>query len=109
MTRRFFRFRSDGLWQPGIAHQQYALFQEYGLQAVTVEPLTWVTTDDATIRPVSSFVEGMLLAKDQGVVTVEEAERWIAALEDAMRGSRFFHAVTYFSPPAQSRWRADSR
>ena len=52
--------------------------------------------DYETIRPVSSFVEGMLLAKDQRVVTAEEAERWVAALEDAMRDSRFFHAVTYF-------------
>ena len=66
VTRRFFRFRSDGLRQPGIAHQQYALFQEAGLRAVTVEPLTWVTTDYETIRPVSSFVEGMRLAQGPG-------------------------------------------
>jgi ubiquinone/menaquinone biosynthesis C-methylase UbiE len=96
VTRRFLRFRSDGLRQPGIAHQQYELFQEAGLHAVTVEPLTWVTTDYETIRPMSSFIEGMRLAQDQGVVTAEEAERWITALEDAMRTGRFFHAVTYF-------------
>jgi ubiquinone/menaquinone biosynthesis C-methylase UbiE len=32
VTGRFFRFRSDGTQQPGIAHQQYALFREGVIQ-----------------------------------------------------------------------------
>jgi hypothetical protein len=31
-----------------------------------------------------------------GVVTAEEAEQWIQALERAMRNGRFFHAVMWF-------------
>lgn len=96
ITRRFFRFRNQGIQQPDIAHRQYALFQEYGLKDVVVEPLTWVTTDYETIRPLSNFIEGMRLAQQQEIVTDSDAVVWIAYLEDAMRAGRFFHAVTYF-------------
>lgn len=96
VTHRFFRFRSAGIRQPDIAHRQYALFREYGLRDIEVEPLTWVTTDYETIQPVSHFIEGMCLAQQQGVVTTEEATQWIASLEGAIQTGRFFHAVTYF-------------
>jgi len=96
ITRRFFRFRNEGMQQPDIAHRQYALFQEYGLRDVVVEPLTWVTTDYETIRPLSRFIEGMRLAQQQEVVTDSEAAEWITYLERAMQTGSFFHAVTYF-------------
>ena len=96
VTRRFFRFRNDGMRQPGIAHQLYGLFKEYGLKDVRVEPLTWVATDYETIRPVAHYIEGMHAAQQFGVVSAEEAERWIAYVEDAIRNDRFFRAMTYF-------------
>jgi ubiquinone/menaquinone biosynthesis C-methylase UbiE len=96
VTQRFFRFRSDGLRQPGIAHRMYALFKANGLSDVQVEPLTRVTTDYETLRPVAHFIEGMRSAQQQGVVTEEEAELWIAALEEAIQTGRFFHAMTSF-------------
>lgn len=85
VTRRFFRFRSDGMQQSGIAHQQYALFKEYGLTDVMAEPLTRITTDYETIRQSSGFIEGMHLAQQYDAVTAEEAQRWITYLEEAMR------------------------
>ena len=96
VTRRFFRFRNDGMRQPDIAHRLYALFQEAGLSQVHVEPLIRVTTDYETIRPVAHFLEGMRVAQERGVVTREEAEHWITFLEGAMRTERFFHAMTWF-------------
>ncbi|GHO85867.1 hypothetical protein [Dictyobacter formicarum] len=58
--------------------------------------MTWVTTDYETIHPLARFVEGMRLAQHHEVVTVEEATKWIAYLEEAMHTGRFFHSVTYF-------------
>lgn len=96
ITRRFLRFRSDGIRQPGIAHRMYALFKEGNLIDVQVEPLTRVTTDYETFRPVAHFIEGMRSAQRQGVVTAEEASLWIAALEASIDAGRFFHAMTSF-------------
>ncbi len=96
VTRRFFRFRNDGMRQPGIAHRMYGLFKAAGLIDIHIEPLTRVTTDYETMRPVARFIEGMREAQRWGVVTGEEADQWIAALEEAIHTGRFFHAITWF-------------
>ncbi len=96
VTRRFFRFRNDGMRQPGIAHRLYALFKEFGLTDVGVEPLTRIATDYEVIRPVAHYIEGMRTAQEHGVVTAEEAEQWITYMESTIQHDRFFHAMTYF-------------
>ncbi len=96
VTRRFLRFRNDGMCQPGIAHCLYRLFKEAGLVDVQVTPMTRVTTDYETIRPVSQYIEGMREAQLNDVITRGEADQWIAALEEAIRTGRFFHAITFF-------------
>ena len=96
ITRRFLAFRNGTLQQPGIAHQLYAFFKEYGLIDVYVEPIVQATTDYETIHPVSMLAEGMRVAQQHGVVTAAEADRWIAAFEDDIRHGRFFHAMNYF-------------
>lgn len=96
VTRRFFRFRNDGMRQPDIGHRLYALFKDAGLHDVQVEPLARLTTDYETIRPVAHYIEGMRLAQSCGVVTAQEAEQWIVTLEEAMRTGRFLHAVMWF-------------
>jgi ubiquinone/menaquinone biosynthesis C-methylase UbiE len=96
VTRRFFRFRNDGMRQPDIAHRLYALFMDAGLLDVQVEPLARLTTDYEMIRPVAHYIEGMRTAQSCGVVTAEEAEQWILSLEEGMRTGRFFHAIMWF-------------
>ena len=96
VTRRFFRFRNDGMRQPGVAHRLYALFKDAGLVDVQVEPMARVTTDYETIRPVAHYIEGMRLAESCGIVSAVEAEQWIVALEEAMRTGRFFHVMMWF-------------
>jgi ubiquinone/menaquinone biosynthesis C-methylase UbiE len=96
VTRRFLRFRNDGMRQPGIAHHLYALFKDAGLLDVQVEPLTRLTTDYEMIRSVAHYIEGMQLAQSCGIVTAQEAEQWILSLDEAIRTGRFFHAMTWF-------------
>jgi ubiquinone/menaquinone biosynthesis C-methylase UbiE len=96
VTRRFFQFRNEGIRQPDIAHRLYALFKEAGLVDIQVFPLTRITTNYDTIRPVARFIEGMEDAYANEVVTKEETEQWIAAFEKAITTGRFFHAITSF-------------
>jgi ubiquinone/menaquinone biosynthesis C-methylase UbiE len=96
VTRRFFRFRNDGIRQPDIAHRQYALFKAHGLIDVQVEPMTRITTDYEIMRPLVRFAESMRAAQEYGAVTKEEADLWIAYLEEAVRTERFFHSMTWF-------------
>ncbi len=96
VTERFFHFRASGIRQPGIAHQMYALCKDQGLIDIQVEPLTWISTDYEQVHPLLRFVEGMRLAQEHGIVTREEAESWIAHVEESASNGRFFHAITYF-------------
>ncbi|MGH2558967.1 MAG: methyltransferase domain-containing protein [Thermomicrobiales bacterium] len=96
VTRRFLAFRNATLQQAGIAHQLYALFKEFGLEDVSVEPVTQVSTDYEAINRVALFDGGMRVAQEHGVIGQDEADRWIAYVEEAARTGRFFHAMTYF-------------
>lgn len=96
VTRRFLTWRSDTLAQGGVAHRLYAWYRDLGLDDVMVEARTRVATDYAAINGVMHYDGGMLIARDEGVVTAEEAARWIAYVEEAGRTGRFFCAITYF-------------
>lgn len=95
ITRRFLAFRSDGLAQGDIAHRLYGLFREAGLVDVAVEGMVNVSTDYETAK-MFRYVEGMRTSQEYGVVTQEEADRWIAYLEEAGRQGRFFSSYTHF-------------
>lgn len=96
VTRRFLAFRNATLQQAGIAHRLYALFKEFGLEDVSVEPVTQVSTDYEAINQVARIDGGMRVAQEHGVISQDEADRWIAFVEEAARTGRFFHAMTYF-------------
>lgn len=63
---------------------------------MTVEAITQVTTDYETIRPFTRLAEGMRTAQEHGHVTIEEADKWIAHIEEVNRAGRFFHELTSF-------------
>lgn len=96
VTRRFLAWRSDTLASGGVAHQLFAWYRELGLEDVRVEPMTRISTDYETLNSVMHFDGGMRIAQSEGVVTQDEADHWIAALEEAGRAGRFFCALTYF-------------
>ncbi|MFN8516041.1 MAG: hypothetical protein U0841_26340 [Chloroflexia bacterium] len=63
---------------------------------MAVEPLTQVTTDYAEIRPTADLLGGIRLAQRHGAVSADEADRWSAALEEAIQQGTFFHAMSHF-------------
>lgn len=96
VTRRFLRFRASGMASSDIAHRLYGIFRGLGVQEVTVEAQTAITTDYDAINAVMHFDGGIRFAAEHGAVTADEAEQWIAAVEQAAREGRFFAALTYF-------------
>lgn len=95
LTRRFLAWRSDTLAQGGVAHRLYGWYRELGLAEVAVEATTRISTDYAAINSVMHYDGGMRVAQREGIVTPEEADRWIAYVEEAGRTGRFFCALTY--------------
>lgn len=96
VTRRFLDFRAATLQQGGIAHQCFRLFQECGLSDVTAEPMVHLSTDYVAINRVMHYDGGIRRAAEHGIVTHEEAERWVAAVEEAAQQERFLWATTFF-------------
>ena len=86
----------DGLRQSDVAHRLFAQYQELGVTEVGVKPMTEIATDYAAINGVMGFDGGMRAAAEHGVVTRDEAARWLAAVEEAARAGRFFYAMTFF-------------
>jgi hypothetical protein len=71
-------------------------FRDAGVTDIQVEPIPRVTTDYELLRPVAHYAEGMRTAERWGVVTSQEADAWIRALEQAIQTGRFFHAMLWF-------------
>lgn len=96
VTRRFLRFRASGMASSDVAHRLYGIFRSLGIQDVAVEAMTAIATDYGAINAVMHFDGGIRFAAKHGAVTADEAERWIAAVEQAAHERRFFAALTYF-------------
>jgi ubiquinone/menaquinone biosynthesis C-methylase UbiE len=92
---RFIRFRSDHMQQGGIAHQLYGLCKEHGLIDVHAEPLTHVYTDYEEKKITSPYLDEIWVAQEHGVVTRDEAEKWIAYLQKSIEEDRFMCMQTY--------------
>lgn len=96
VTRRFLTFRAGTLQHGGVAHQCFRLLQALGLVDVTVDAMVRITTDYAALNRVMHYDGGIRLAAEYGIVTQDEAERWVAAVEEAARLGRFLCATTFF-------------
>ena len=101
VTRRFLAFRASGMASSDVAHRLYGIFRGLGIEEVTVEAMTAIATDYDEINAVMHFDGGIRFAAEHGAVTADEAERWIAAVEQAAREGRFFAALTYFITTAR--------
>jgi hypothetical protein len=94
VTRRFLTFRASEMASSDVAHRLYGIFRTLGVEDVTVEALTEMATEYAAINVVMHFDGGIRLVAEHGVVTPNEAERLVAAAEQASREDRFFAALT---------------
>jgi len=101
LTRRILGHHADRMPSGRIGRQLPALFGRTGLTDVAVFPYTAIVTadDEATLR----LREKAERAREDGVVSAEDAARWVATLEAADRAGRFFCALTLFTVRGRKR------
>lgn len=100
VARRYLAFRADTFAAGDIAHRLYAMLTNLGMNDVAVEGTVNVSTNYERARTFR-YVEGIRVAQKHGVVTEEEADRWIAYLEEVGRTGRFLASNTYLITTAR--------
>jgi ubiquinone/menaquinone biosynthesis C-methylase UbiE len=95
LTRRIVGHHADRMPSGRIGRQLPALFGWARLKDIGVFPYTAIVTadDEETLR----LREKADRAREDGVISAEDAARWVAALEVADRAGRFFCALTLFT------------
>jgi len=96
LTRRLLDYWCDTIPNGWIGRQLPALFQEAGLQAVTVAPLTIRMTAYAQWNDVFQIEVTVHRARHANVVSATEAAMWLRQLQDADQAGRFSLAITLF-------------
>jgi ubiquinone/menaquinone biosynthesis C-methylase UbiE len=96
LARRFLNWRSDTIRNGWIAHHMAAMMRAVGLVNITVTPMTHLRTDYAEVEATSHYEGGIEVARSEGILSTEEAQRLIAALRTAAESDHFFCATTVF-------------
>lgn len=79
-----------------LGRQLLGLFQELDLREISIVPVTGVYTDFNVSNLIFKFQDTVERAKDDGVVSSDEADNWLGALEEASQTGGFFNSVTGF-------------
>jgi SAM-dependent methyltransferase len=96
LTRRILNYWCDGVPNGWMGRRWPGLFHQFGLEDLTIEPMTLLLDDFAILR--DSFRLGQTLRRgvDEGAFTSAEIEPWMNHLEARARGGRFLFAATNF-------------
>ncbi len=96
LTRKLLDYWCDSIPNGWIGRQLPGLFQELGLQAVTVVPITLRMTAYAQWNDVFQIEASVRRARGANVVSADEASLWLRHLQEADRAGRFSLALTLF-------------
>jgi ubiquinone/menaquinone biosynthesis C-methylase UbiE len=96
LARRILDARCDRIANGWIGRQLAALFRDAKLQHVGISAETLVVTDLALADALFELRVSARQAATDGVVSEDEAQRFVAGLERAAAAGRFFAAVTGF-------------
>jgi ubiquinone/menaquinone biosynthesis C-methylase UbiE len=107
VTRRLLELHDRRLAQPWIGRHLPALFHELGLANVVVVPQTVILDRLDVADPVLRLRDTAQQACETGIVTADEAAKWVACLQDADRAGRFFAACTLFTVKGSKRRTAE--
>lgn len=104
LARRIFRYRCDvGRPSGTVARRTGRLFQDAGLDNVTIEAHTLVVRDASSVDNVMGIRDWASFAHDAGFITADEAAAWPLMIDDAAKNGRFLYAVTYFLTTGEHR------
>ena len=96
LTRRICTFRADRMASGAIGRQLRGYFLAGGLTDVQVAPMAGALTDMKVADALAGLRGTVEEARENGVITSEEAARWWADLETADRAGRFLAASVAF-------------
>jgi len=96
VTRKLVNFWCDSIPNSWIGRQLPGLFQDFGLLAVQVVPLTLRMTAYSQWNDVFQIEVTVERARRANVVSAGEAALWLGQLRDADRAGRFSLAITLF-------------
>lgn len=94
LMRTFLTFRAGTIRNGGIASQMAALFREGGLLDVTAIPLPDMRSSYADVEAAMHYEAGIGIAREQGVLTTEEADRLLCSIREAASTGKFRWAMT---------------
>jgi ubiquinone/menaquinone biosynthesis C-methylase UbiE len=94
LTRKLLNFRCDKMIRNGwIGRKLPALFDEFGLTDISVNPQALVATDYVTANFLFRFEQAVTLAQKIGVIETDEGFAWLEELRRRDRCSQFFSAL----------------
>ena len=97
LTRRILTVRMDAFRSGWVGRQLPALFKEHGLKDLFVSADTFILTDFVMANRIWQLQKTTERAQKSGVISQEEAARWLGGLEKANQQNLFFGAVTGFA------------
>ena len=97
VTRKIWQHAVDGVVNGWIGRQLLGLFKSQGFRDIGVEPVTFIATDVDEAMQSWGFRMHAARAREAGVVTADEAARWLSDLEEHGRDERFFSALSGFT------------
>jgi hypothetical protein len=97
VTRRILQNSSDRNVDSWIGRRLPSLFAEQGFGDVTVETIVMTDEGGGDRAWLEYLFERAALAVSAGVVTRDEAVRWMAGLDDGFNNRNFLFGVTQFA------------
>jgi ubiquinone/menaquinone biosynthesis C-methylase UbiE len=95
-TRTLMTFVCDSHANGWAAHQLPGLLKRAGATALSVTPITIVLTDLGLADTLLGLRPLVARARTAGIVSQDDADRWLASLEEADANQRFLLAFTGF-------------
>lgn len=97
LAAKVLRFRADvGLRNGTLAHRHAGLLAARGLVDIAVEARTLVVRDPTAVDNVMGLRSWAHTAAEHGYLDANEAQRFVAQFDQAVRAGRFTYAVTFF-------------
>lgn len=91
VTRKILDHRAESRRNPWMGRQLFGLFRDAGLTDIVVEPMIFTYTDPLVREMGTDGIRAWAqAAQEAGVVSAEEAEGWVASLEEAAAAGRYF-------------------
>jgi len=96
LTRKLLQFFCDSIASGWIGRQLPGFYVEAGLQEITItpDPLTFMSADYAFAKQILQRIAAR--AQAGGIVSEDEAARWLGSLDEVNQAGQFFYAATCF-------------